>query len=138
MTWSLLLSRKRNDMKTKTGKKLILYLTVVLLILYLLPVCAAAEGETGNVTVATFDELKEHCAKISAGQSTATLLCTEENLVISEEFEIPSGMVILPYRVNSLTAESSFSRILTLPGQMRMTKRQRGFPEKYSILARWS
>ena len=94
MTWSLLLSRKRNNMKTKTGKKLILYLTVVLLMLYLLPVCAAAEGETGNVTVATFDELKERCAKISAGQSTATLLCTEENLVISEEFEIPSGTAI--------------------------------------------
>ena len=163
-------------MKTKIGKNLVLYLPAVLLMLYLLAICAAAAEDAGTVTVATFDELKEHCATITAGQSGESLLCVEEDLAITEDFEIPSGMMItfrnftvpegvtltvaeqaevmtyavtvqgelinrhmqLPYRVNSLTAESSFSRILTLPGQMRMTKRQRGFPEKYSIPVRWS
>ena len=94
MTWSLLLPRKRNDMKTKTGKNLILYLTAVLLMLYLFPIFAAAAGEEGTVSFSTFDELKEHCAQLSAGQPGASLLCTEEDFVITEDFEIPSGMVI--------------------------------------------
>ena len=94
MTRSLLLPRKRNDMKTKTGKNLILYLTAVLLMLYLFPICAAAAGEKGTVSFSTFDELKEHCAQLSAGQSGESLLCTEEDFVIAEDFEIPSGMVI--------------------------------------------
>ena len=81
-------------MKTKIGKNLVLYLPAVLLMLYLLPVCAAAAEDTGTVTVATFDELKEHCAQLSAGQSGESLLCTEEDFVIAEDFEIPSGMVI--------------------------------------------
>ena len=94
MTWSLRLSRKRNDMKTKTGKNLILYLTAVLLMLYLFPICAAAAGEKGTVSFSAFDELKEHCAQLSAGQSGESLLCTEEDFVIAEDFEIPSGMMI--------------------------------------------
>ena len=73
---------------------MILYLTAVLLMLYLFPICAAAAGEKGTVSFSTFDELKEHCAQLSAGQSNAAFLCTEEDLVITEDFEIPSGMVI--------------------------------------------
>ena len=81
-------------MKTKIGKNLVLYLPAVLLMLYLLPICAAAAEDAGTVTVATFDELKEHCAQLSAGQSGESLLCTEEDFVIAEDFEIPSGMMI--------------------------------------------
>ena len=94
MTWSCLIPGERNDMKTKTGKKFIPYLIVVLMMLCLLPIFAAAEGEPGTVTFTTFDELKEHCAQFSSGESGEALLCTEEDLVISEEFEIPSGMEI--------------------------------------------
>ena len=81
-------------MKTKIGKNLVLYLPAVLLMLYLLPICAAAAEDAGTVTVATFDELKEHCATITAGQSGESLLCVEEDLAITEDFEIPSGMMI--------------------------------------------
>ena len=81
-------------MKTKIGKNLVLYLPAVLLMLYLLPICAAAAEDAGTVTVATFDELKEHCAQLSAGQLGESLLCTEEDFVIAEDFEIPSGMMI--------------------------------------------
>ena len=81
-------------MKTKIGKNLVLYLPAVLLMLYLLPICAAVAEDAGTVTVATFDELKEHCAQLSAGQAGESLLCTEEDFVIAEDFEIPSGMVI--------------------------------------------
>ena len=81
-------------MKTKIGKNLVLYLPAVLLMLYLLPICAAAAEDAGTVTVATFDELKEHCATITAGQSGESLLCAEEDLAITEDFEIPSGMMI--------------------------------------------
>ena len=126
MTWSLLLPRKRNDMKTKTGKNLILYLTAVLLMLYLFPICAAAAGEKGTVSFSTFDELKEHCAQLSAGQPGESLLCTEEDFVITEDFEIPSGMVItfrnftVPEGITLTVAEQAevMTYALTVQGEL--------------------
>ena len=126
MTRSLLLPRKRNDMKTKTGKNLILYLTAVLLMLYLFPICAAAAGEEGTVSFSTFDELKEHCAQLSAGKSGESLLCTEEDFVIAEDFEIPSGMVItfrnctVPEGITLTVAEQAevMTYALTVQGEL--------------------
>ena len=126
MTRSLLLPRKRNDMKTKTGKNLILYLTAVLLMLYLFPICAAAAGEKGTVSFSTFDELKEHCAQLSAGQSGESLLCAEEDLAITEDFEIPSGMMItfrnftVPEGITLTVAEQAevMTYALTVQGEL--------------------
>ena len=77
-------------MKGRIKKHLSLYLLVILLGMYMLPVSVRAEEE---IALSTFEELKEACSGASRLTGTS-LLCTTEGLVFSEDFEIPSGIII--------------------------------------------
>ena len=76
-------------MKTRSLKRFSLCLFVVLLGLCMLPIPARAEAP---LHLSSFEELKEACADTS--KDSVSFLCTSAELVISEDFEIPSFMTI--------------------------------------------
>ena len=77
-------------MKSKTGKHLSLCLLVFLLGIFILSISAGAEEQ---IVLSSFEELKEWSSD-SPTRTTASLLCTVDDLVFSEDFEIPAGTVI--------------------------------------------
>lgn len=68
-----------------------LCLFVILSALFLLPVSGAAAEE---IVLSSFEEMKKVCSEPSV-LTTGSLLCVTENFVFAEDFEIPSGAVII-------------------------------------------
>ncbi len=76
-------------MKTKSLKSLSLFFFVILLGICFFPIPAGAEEQ---ISLASFEDLKEACSDNS--KVTASFLCTSDELVITDDIEIPSGLVI--------------------------------------------
>ena len=85
----MLTGEKDGVMKNKAIKHLGLCLLVILLGICLLPVSARAEKE---VLLSSFEELKEACSGTSG--APASILCTSDDLLFPEDFEIPEGTSI--------------------------------------------
>ncbi len=76
-------------LKAGPFKRLSLCFLVILLGLCLLPIPARAEEQ---ITLSSFEELREACSDTSRG--AASFLCTADDFIITEDIEIPAGFVI--------------------------------------------
>ena len=76
-------------LKTGPFRRLSLCFLVILLGLCLLPIPARAEEQ---ITLSSFEELREACSDTSRG--AASFLCTADDFIITEDIEIPEGFVI--------------------------------------------
>ena len=77
-------------MKNRPVRQRSLCILLILLLAYAFASPATAESE---VSIAVFEDLKAACAD-AAALSGGGLLCTEDDLVISEDFTLPTGTVI--------------------------------------------
>ena len=77
-------------MKSRTVKQRSLCILLILLLVYAFTGSATAESV---VSVVAFEDLKEACADTPV-RSVGELLCTEDDLVISEDFSLPPGTMI--------------------------------------------
>ena len=76
-------------LKAGPFRRLSLCFLIILLGLWLLPIPAGAEEQ---ITLSSFEELRESCSDTSGG--AASFLCTADDLVIADDIEIPEGFVI--------------------------------------------
>ena len=81
---------KWSIVKNRPVRQRSLCILLILLLAYAFASPATAESE---VSIAVFEDLKAACAD-AAVLSGGGLLCTEDDLVISEDFTLPTGTVI--------------------------------------------
>lgn len=80
---------KWSIVKSRPVKQRSLCILLILLLAYAFAGPATAESEA---SIAVFEDLKDACAD-AAARSDRGLLCTEDDLVISEDFTLPPGTV---------------------------------------------
>ena len=76
-------------LKTGPFKRLSLCFLIILLGLCILPIPAGAEEQ---ITLTSFEELREACSDASG--DAASFLCAADDFVITDDIEIPAGFVI--------------------------------------------
>lgn len=80
-------------MRGRSAKRLLLYMLVLPVILCIFPVSGAACAKWETIPFSSFEELKELLSDESP-QPGASLLCTADELLFAEDFEIPPGVGI--------------------------------------------